>query len=206
MSHTILVGIKLPKKVKEKIMSLRSYIKSKAIIGKYPEHDPHITLCLNSFDDIKKIKDKIKKIANSTKPFSLTLKGINYFPTDPVIEESILILKVENDSSILRKLQKKLIKSIHNLRNNEYTNWLLSQKKEIDKKTKANIIKTGTPIHLNKYTFHTTICSVPKKELNRIIRSLEKIEVSFRVKELSIFTIKKGKFRHHSSYNFINTK
>jgi len=201
MGHTTLIGIKLPYNVNKKIFDLRKKINFNYTLGQYPNHEPHITLYINSFNNINFIEKKLIKLIDTVPSFDIKLEGINSFESDPITKESILILKVKKGITNLKNLQKKIIKSVHSFRNQEYSNWLFSQNNTLNKEKKENIINTGTPINLEEYDFHATICSIPQKELTKIKKDIGKITFEFQVKKLSVFIIKNDKFVFWKDYS-----
>jgi len=199
MNYTILVGFKLPKYVEKWIINIRRTIESKYGASKYEFHQPHITLYLNSFNELEIIKKELIKIANLTPPFNIELEGIDSFNSDPILNETILILRVKKGTKNMKIIQKKIIKLIHHMRSEHYTEWFLSHNK-INPKYKENLIKTGLPISLDDYIFHTTICSIPKKFLNAVKKDVDSVKFTFKINELSIFQIKDNRFIYLESF------
>jgi len=195
MGFSLLVGIEPDKKIIENINKIRKFFNTKLYSDPFSKSDPHITLFINSFSNYRKIEKIIFEITKKFNKFNLRIEGVHIFKKNNVLSSNyILVYKISNNKNLI-KLQKLLIKNLIPLKNKDYDNWLISQIENITPKLRNNIIKTGTPIDLDKYIFHTTICSVPKNEFDRtydIIKEFD-ISMSFKVRFITIYIDKNKK-------------
>ncbi len=195
MRFMLLVGIEPNKRITNNINKIRKLVNTKLYSDPFSKSDPHITLFINSFSNYKEVEKITFDIVKRFKKFNIKIEGIHIFKKNNVLSSNyILVYKISNNKNLI-KLQKLLIKDLIQLKNNDYDNWLISQIENITPKLRNNIIKTGTPIDLDKYIFHTTICSVPKNEFDRtydIIKEFD-ISMSFKIRFITIYIDKNKK-------------
>lgn len=189
MSKTILIGIIPPDEIKEKIEKIRSEIKEK----KYHFNYPHITLYINSFEDISLVENQLLNI--SFEPFEIEYIGITFFKNDPLLNIFNLIYKIRKGKKQLDKIKLQIIEKIHKYKTKDYENFLLSLNQNLSKKQKENIQKTGDVIDFENYIYHTTCCSINNYETVKKIIKNSKFKLNYvqKVYKLALFVFENEK-------------
>jgi 2'-5' RNA ligase len=187
MMPALLIAIEPPQEIKENIIKLRKYFTKK--IGKniYGAHEPHITLFVNSFSSFSDVENRIIKVIRKQSPFSIKIKGLHTFLSDPQISDSHTIVYAVERTPKLAKLQKNIVTTLNPIRTNDQTKWMLEQNPKLSEN--KNIKKYGYPFGPEDWIFHASIGAVPKNKYERIWGKIQKYDLSkaWQVKAINLY-------------------
>ena len=161
MSVPLLIAIDPQKQVNKNIIELRKYITKATGINFYGNHDPHITLVVNSFRNFSEVDRKVKEILKTYKPFYAKIRGLgvlsNPFPNH------VILYKIKKDK-ILSNLQKQLTEKLNTLRTQDQANWMLKQENNFKQKNLKNLEKWGYPFGPKEFMPHASIGTIRKDQ------------------------------------------
>lgn len=204
MAISVLIGLEPPKKVVENINKIRK--KTSKIENFYFASRPHITLFGNTYSNLKKVEEIIKKIAKSTSsPIQTKVKGIHSFGHDAITNLHTLVYLINSTPEII-KLRKKIVNSLNPLRT-KHTETKYSLKKfNFSKKQKISLKKFGYPYSPFVSPLHSTIGSFPEATFNKIQKITKKdynFSGNFDIKFINIYIKKIKEKTPHKFYKKI---
>lgn len=188
MGVPLLIAINPPNGLSKKVLKLKEFIVKRTGKFYYAQHDPHITLFVNSFPSFSAVEDKFNLVVKKYKQFIVKIDGLDTFTFDPIFNTNTITYKVEK-SKILSKIQNEIVDILNPLRTQDQANWLLKQNPNPLKQHMENISKYGYPFGPKDWVFHLTIGSVPKEIYEEIWKEVKKYNShkKFLVKEICIF-------------------
>lgn len=198
MEKRVLIAFIPQKKIVENLKKIRKIAKIK-IERNSGLKTPHITIVDNSYFDIKRVDKELRKIAKSTKPFTVKIKGLNTFAVKKVLkierykQNNSLIYLIENNPR-MSKFRKDVLTRLNFLKTNDRFEQWKRENPNISKTAIKNIKKYGTPFGLKEWKFHTTIGLIPKSKQKEILKKIERLNLSeeWHIGNFGLFVRKKG--------------
>jgi 2'-5' RNA ligase len=170
---SLLIGLELPKSIKESIEKLRKYIVKKDDKNSYGNHDAHITLFVNTFRSFSEVDKEIQKIAKKTKPFEISTEGAYTFPYDPFNIGKTVVYKIEDNES-LRNVQQLIYDNTNPFRTPEQVEWIRRKNPNLSEDLQKNVDKYGFPFAPENYVHHATIGVISDKNYDPIWKYIQK--------------------------------
>ncbi len=159
---------------------------------KYLSEQPHFTLFVLTFKDVKEILPKLGEIANNLTKFPVKICGLHVFYDDIQTNGNTITYSVSRENNnYLKKIQLELINSINDFNTKEF----ISRNDKIYKKMsdveKANTDKYGFPFVGENWLPHITIASIEKDKFEKVLKRLIKNEIrgEFLLSYLSLYKI-----------------
>jgi len=174
----MLVGIELPTVLRNRIIALRSSMKDNT----YPNHEPHITLFHNSFENVEEVDTILKEFCNFSS-FRLTIKGMKIFRPNT---------HVFCVTSPLSDLRQDLIAKLLSITTNDHYEWMVEHH-NLSPTEKENLKQTGSIISPEKYEFHATIGM-------GILDSQSEEEFEYTVNHITSFILYENTFKPEKRY------
>ena len=196
MSFSILVGLEPPKSVREGILNIREELGELNQQNRYGKSVPHITLFVNTYDDLTKINDQVKSIARNHQPFKTKVHGVHSFGYDAKTDLYTLVYLIEENSN-LKSLQMDIVNKLNPLRNNLQADKCLTNSKLTGEQLQ-NVREFGFPYSPINWNFHATIGSFPEELLNKVqqISRRYNTEVEWLVNKVQLMKKKVGESPH----------
>jgi hypothetical protein len=156
MDKILLIAINPPNEVAQNIREARKEIEK--IVGRaiYGDHEPHITLFVNSFSSVEEVSKEIEVVANLRPQFGVSIAGIEVLE-DPINMSQTAVYRVTS-SEVLKELQKTVVESLNPLRTKQQENNLV-RTTPVEKI--ETLRKYGYPYGPEDWIFHASIASFP---------------------------------------------
>ena len=175
------IGLIPPKIIEENIEKIRFILRNVNIYG---NHEPHITLYPNSFNNPNDIEKIIKKVIKHYKPFEVEIIGLKQLK-DPISNTKIIVYEIKK-TKILSQLQRELFEELNKIRTKDQEKWLLKNITKPSKRIIENIKRFGYPFSPDDWIFHVSIASVIGKFDLSLLKDYE-VKTRFIVNEIGIF-------------------
>lgn len=175
--------------------------KVRKIAGIKPKRNsaPHITIVDNTYSDIKKVDEELKKISKEFSPFNAKIKGFDTFVVnkklriEKYLQNNPLIYMVKKNP-VMNKFRKNIFLKLNYLKTRERIGRYKRENPNLSKKALANVEKYGTPFGLNEWKFHVTIGLIPEDKTKEILEKIKKLNLSksWKINHFGLFIRKNG--------------